>query len=46
LPTKTIYLRNQENDSLEDKYHTQVLMFEDNKDRDEMYGEIKLALRE
>lgn len=46
LPTKTIYLRSQESSSLEDKYHTQVLMFEDNEGRDKVYVEVRLALKE
>ena len=45
LSTKTIYVRSEES-SVEDKYHTQVLMFNNNDERNEIHDEIKLALRE
>jgi len=45
LPTKTVHVRSGGN-SIEDKYHTQVLMFNDNNERDKIHNEIKSALRE
>ena len=46
LENKIIYVRNESVSSIEDKYHTQVLMFKNNEERDKTHDEIKLALRE
>jgi len=44
---KDIFLRSSaEGEGLEDKYHTDVIMFDTNDERDKTYNEIMLALEE
>lgn len=44
--SKEIYLRHIDDIVLEDLYHTPIIMFDDNSERDKIYDEVMLALEE